>query len=123
MLPPALRRQEGGEDGGEDGAYPKVRVPVRRSFSGASRASQNMRTPRRAPLDAQPGGAVGELPHPQAVDDHQPSLSPDAASLASCGTTKDRATMCENVAQRYRSSARTLHSWDYNSLWVQGVYH
>lgn len=68
------------------------------------------------------GHAMG-IPHPQEVDEHQLSLSPDAATLADCGTTTDRATMCANVAQRFRSSGRTLHEWDYRSLYVQGLYH
>ena len=60
------------------------------------------------------GHAQG-LVHPQTVDIHQPSLNPDSASLADCGTLLDRATMCGNV-QQYRSSGQTLHAWDKDSF-------
>jgi hypothetical protein len=68
------------------------------------------------------GHAMG-IPHAQEVDNHQASLSPNAPTIAGCGTTTDRATMCANIAQQYRSSGRTLHQWDRDSLWAQGVNH
>lgn len=68
------------------------------------------------------GHAMG-LPHPQSVDAHQSSLSPNAADRASCGTTNDRATMCSNVAQQHKSSARTLHAWDRESFRVLETKH
>lgn len=68
------------------------------------------------------GHALG-LPHPQDVDTHQSSLSPNAADLASCGTPNDRATLCSNVGQQYMTSARTLHAWDRESLRVLETKH
>ncbi|HET7685910.1 MAG TPA: hypothetical protein VF062_00975 [Candidatus Limnocylindrales bacterium] len=68
-------------------------------------------------------GHALQLWHPQWVDAHQPGLSPDAAAIAACSSPTDRATMCENVAQEYRSSGRTLHAWDRESLRVLETKH
>lgn len=61
------------------------------------------------------GHAIG-IPHPWDVSSHIPGTStyPEDPNWANCGSNTDPATMCyENT---YRSSRRTLHRWDLNSL-------
>lgn len=60
------------------------------------------------------GHALG-IPHPEAVDAHQPSITPDSASTAECSSLTTRATMCAYLV-RWRSSGQTLHVWDRESF-------
>jgi hypothetical protein len=66
------------------------------------------------------GHAMG-LPHPGSVDTHDPALSPNAATVASCSNNLDYATMCG--PRTYRTTAQTLHAWDRESFRIIEVQH